>query len=259
MPTLASTQAGTGLPLVFLHAFPLSREMWAPHRPFFSKHFQFISFDLPGFGGSKPLGDTSSMEGMADAVLQSLDSLGIKEPFVCAGLSMGGYVLLQLLKKAPERLRGVVLVSTRATADTAEARSRRFKMIERVNQEGLGSLSEIMLPSLLGASSFHGRPELVDQVRQWIRTGQLEGVLAALRGMAERPDLSHLLTSMPVPALVLNGAEDKATPLAEMTEMARQIAGAPFHSLPSAGHLLSLEQPDIFGDLVVRFLQRSVL
>src|SRR5436305_1080728 len=104
---------GSGVPLVFIHAFPLSHRMWDLSKPVLSKHFRFITLDLPGFGAAPVSGEVSRMDVMAKEILATLDQQNVKEKFVVAGLSMGGYVMLQLLKMAPDRVRGAAFVSTR--------------------------------------------------------------------------------------------------------------------------------------------------
>src|SRR5688572_30286469 len=184
----SSVMTGTGLPVVLIHAFPLSRRMWEPNLPAFSRHFKMITPDLPGFGDSPLTGDATSMEEMARQVLKTLDGLKITEPAVMAGVSMGGYVLFQILKLAPERVRAAAFISTRAAADTPEGRDRRMKTIEMVEKEGLKPLAEKMMANLLGKSTREGKPDLVATVKNWIEGANPQGVCAALRGMAERPE-----------------------------------------------------------------------
>lgn len=257
---LAYDRQGTGIPLVFIHAFPLSRRMWEINKSNFVRNFQVIAPDLPGFGDS-PLGtrDTVTMEEMAREVQTLVTSLNIKEKIVLAGVSMGGYVMFQLLKLIPDQIRALVFVSTRATPDTNEVREKRFKTIEMIEKEGLGALAEKMIPNLFGATSRDAKLPVVGQVREGITSADPKGVIAALRGMAARPDSTALLSTIKVPTLVLSGAEDLFVPVAEMQAMAQPIAGVEFKTVEKAGHLLNLEQPAVFKDLFLHFLKGRVL
>jgi pimeloyl-ACP methyl ester carboxylesterase len=261
---LSYNRAGSGVPLVFLHAFPLSQKMWDVNRPHLSRNFELITVDFPGFGQS-PLppeiktGGVLSMEFMARQVAETLDHLQISEKIVLAGVSMGGYVAFRFLELFPERLRALVLLSTRSAPDTPPARESRFKNIDLVQKEGVKALAQKTVPALLGKSSLASRPTLVEEVRQQVESADPFGVCVALRGMAERPDSSSLLKGIQVPTLVVAGEEDTVIPSAEIKTMAEQISKSEFHVLPQAGHLLNLEQPDAFKDIFQHFLKRRVL
>jgi pimeloyl-ACP methyl ester carboxylesterase len=178
---LAFERAGQGIPLVFVHAFPLSRKMWDGVKPAFSKNFQFICVDLPGFGETPLSSDTSTMEFMAREIVATLDAIGVKDKFVATGVSMGGYVLMQLVRLFPERLRGMVLVSTRSAADTPEGRQKRFQTIQMVEKSGTGPLAEKMMPQLFGKTSLTAQLPVINEVKGWIQQASPKAVCAALR------------------------------------------------------------------------------
>lgn len=256
---LAFERAGQGLPLVFVHAFPLSRKMWDGVKPAFSKNFQFICVDLPGFGETPLSSDTSTMEFMAREIVATLDAIGVKDKFVATGVSMGGYVLMQLVRLFPERLRGMVLVSTRSAADTPEGRQKRFQTIQMVEKSGTGPLAEKMMPQLFGKTSLAAQLPVINEVKGWIQQASPKAVCAALRGMAERPDSNFILPQIQVPTLVLSGTEDLFIRTPEMEGMAKLIPKAEFHAVEGAGHLLPNEKQDVFNDHFLHFLKRNVL
>src|SRR3712207_3777582 len=97
------TTAAARPPLVLLHAFPLSSEMWKPQVAAMSKDFRVLTPDLPGFGKAATFDDNPSIDGMADAVARFLDAQSVTEPFALGGLSMGGYVALAFARKYPNR------------------------------------------------------------------------------------------------------------------------------------------------------------
>jgi pimeloyl-ACP methyl ester carboxylesterase len=234
--------------------------MWDGLKPSLSKNYQFISIDLPGFGGSALPSKTSTMEAMARDIIATLDAAEVKDKFVASGVSMGGYVLLQLARLFPERLRGLALISTRSSADTPEGREKRFRTIELVEKPGgIDVLAEKMMPQLFGATSLSSKLPVIEQVKGWIKGANPAAVCAALRGMAERPDSTSLLKSIAVPTLVLSGTEDIFIPTSEMEAMAKGISGSEFHAIPQAGHLIPLETPAIYVDKFAHFLKRRVL
>jgi pimeloyl-ACP methyl ester carboxylesterase len=240
--------------VLFLHAFPLSRRLWQPQLAALSPHHRYLVLDAPGFGGSALAGPVSRMEDLAAQALALLDHRSI-ERAVVAGLSMGGYAALALVEAAPERLRGLILSDTRAAADTPEGRQGRFDSAALALREGSGALAGTLLPKLLGDTTRRERPEIVDRVAGWIAEAPREGVAAAQRGMAERPDRFAVLHRLAVPALVLVGEEDGLTPPDDSRRLAEALAGSRLEIVPGAGHLSSLEAPDTWNAAVAAFLQ----
>lgn len=245
---------GSGLPVVLLHAFPLSRAMWQPQRGMLADLCRLITPDLPGFGGSPLLGDTPSVDGMADAVAETLDSLGITGPIVLGGLSMGGYVAFAFARKYPDRLAGLILADTRAEPDDDAAKANRDKLIGLASTSPASTIIDQMLPKLLGTSTPDRRPDLVELVRRIGAEQRPAGILAAVQALRDRPDSRPLLREIRVPTLVLVGREDVLTPPAMAESMAKGIAGAKLVILEEAGHLSNMEQPVAFSDAVRRFV-----
>lgn len=256
--TLAYHEAGQGDPLLFLHAFPLSSRMWEGQLAAFSPSHRCLALDFAGFGGSVAAvtaGEVSRMEDLADQARALLDHVGVERAVVC-GLSMGGYAAFALAEAAPERLAGLILADTRAGADTEEGRKGRLAMAERVAKEGTGFLAEAMIPKLLGSTTRAERPQVVSWVSQEIAAARPEGVAAAQRGMAERPDRFATLAKLAVPTLALAGEEDELTPPDEARRLAAAVAGSHLAILPRAGHLSSLETPGAWNGAVAQFLRQ---
>ena len=245
---------GTGLPVVLLHAFPLSRAMWQPQRGMLADACRLITPDLPGFGGSSMLGGTPDVDGMADAVAETLDSLGVTGPIVLGGLSMGGYVAFAFARKYPDRLAGLILADTRAEPDDDAAKANRDKLIGLATTSPASAIIEQMLPKLLGPSTHARRPDLVDLVRRLGADQRPAGIVAALQVLRNRPDSRPMLGEVRVPTLILVGREDELTPPPMAESMAKGIAGAKLVILEEAGHLSNLEQPVAFSDAVRKFV-----
>ncbi len=249
---------GTGLPLVLAHAFPLDHSMWGAQIERFASQAQVIAPDLRGFGSSGVTVGTVTMEQMADDLAAILDQLGVTEPVVLCGLSMGGYVAFQFARKYPQRLRALVLCNTRSAADTPEARRLRMEMVEKVLAVGPAPVADNMLQRAFSADSLTRIPGAVEFVRERIMLTSPEGIAAALRGLAERPDSSELLSRLSVPTLAIASSDDVITPASEMREMASAIANSEFIVLPGVGHLSALEAPVEFNSVLTRFLAQRV-
>jgi pimeloyl-ACP methyl ester carboxylesterase len=253
-------EAGSGWPVVLLHAFPLSAEMWRPQLERVPEGWHFIAPDLRGFGPEAPDSRRTvpaTLDDMAADVVLLLDRLEV-ERAVIGGLSMGGYVTFALFRRAPERFSGIILADTRPQADTPAGRDGRRKLIESARTRGPAAVADAMLPKLLGKTSRSRRPSLELQVRQMIEREHAEGIVGALEAMLARPDSTPDLARIACPTLVVVGDEDELTPPADAELMQNHIVRSRLVVLPEAGHLSSLEAPDGFTLAVSDFLTSNL-
>lgn len=249
------SQAGSGPPIVFLHAFPLTHEMWQTQFETLQNEYSIVAPDLRGFGGTSSFEGTASIEQMARDVNDLLDALGISEPIVLCGLSMGGYAALNFTHHYPQRLRGLVLCDTRAEADTDEAKEKRNANIEFVKQNGAAALVEKVLPALLGETTRRENSELVEQVREWGSAAPVSTLVAALEALRDRTDATPWLSQIKVPTLLIFGEEDALAPTAVIETLHNGITGSKLEKIPQAGHLSNLENPAAFNAALLEFLQ----
>jgi pimeloyl-ACP methyl ester carboxylesterase len=250
--TLAFNDQGTGLPLVFLHAFPLNRTMWQEQEEALSSRFRVITIDLRGHGESDAPLWRYTLDQAADDVIGLLNHLSIQQA-VFIGLSMGGYILFALYRKYAERVKGLVLADTRAQADTAEGKAARFQMAQTAYRNGPSAVADIMIPKLLSPTTIQTKPELVRRVRRMIEDNQISGIAGDLMAMAERPDSVPLLKQITCPTQIIVGEEDIPTPPADAKLMADEIPDIRLAVIPAAAHLSNLEQPDNFSEIVRAF------
>lgn len=251
---LAYIDSCDGLTLLMIHGFPFSSAMWEPQVEDLSSVVRVVAPDLRGHGRSEAVPGPYTMEMLADDCVGLLDYLAIFGPVVVCGLSMGGYVALELFRQIPERIAGLILVSTRAAADTAVAKANRDKMISLVEEEGVSPIAEAMLPKLLSSHTLAEDEEVVEFVQEMMEATSAAGVMGALAAMRDRPDSTPTLAGIDVPALIIHGADDQLIPLAEAKAMRSQIPHARFVVVPEAGHIPNLEQMDVFNDAVTDFL-----
>jgi YbgC/YbaW family acyl-CoA thioester hydrolase len=249
---LAVEVRGEGAPVVFIHGFPFDRTMWR-HQLAGLSRWKRIALDLRGAGASSAPANGYSVARYADDVVQVLDALGIDRAVVC-GLSLGGYILFDLLRRHAGRIRAAVLCNTKATADSPEARRGRDEMAALAEREGVGAVAERLLPQLLAPATVAAQPDVVTHLRDMIGRTPLPGLVGALRALRDRPDSTPMLDSIGVPVLAVAGAEDKIAPVDVMRAMAAAIPGAQFAVIPAAGHLAPLEQPLATSRVVADFL-----
>ncbi len=245
---------GQGPPILFAHGFPLDHEMWSAQTARLARNYRVIAPDLRCFGESPAASGVVTMEQMADDLDGLLTALGVREPVVLCGLSMGGYVAWQFWRKFAHRLRGLILADTRSQADSSEALVVRQRMIDHVLRAGTSYVADAMLPKLFAKETFERLPAVVDAVRNKILAARPESIAAAVRGLSARPDVTPLLPEIDVPALVLVGEHDALSPAAEMQAMAAAIGGARFVEIAQAGHMTPLENPQAFNAAVESWL-----
>ncbi len=252
--SLQVRQQGAGTPVLFVHGFPLDHQMWNEQFSVLGRSFRLIAPDLRGFGGSSIASGTVRMEDYADDLANLLDAMAIREPIVICALSMGGYIAFQFALKYRAKLRGLVLCDTRSAADKPEAAAGRLKTADQVLAEGPTALADGMIPKLFGPAALKDQPEIVAQTRQIILKTSREGIAAALRGMAERPDVTSALPNLDVPALLICGSEDVITPAKEMATVAAALPNARFVEIQGAGHMSPLEAPAEVNLALTEFL-----
>jgi 3-oxoadipate enol-lactonase len=248
---LALEQCGTGPAVLFVHGFPLDRTIWQ-HQLDHLTGYRRIAPDLRGMGQSDAPDLGYSMSTYAEDLVGLLDAIGEGQVVLC-GLSLGGYVAFEFLRRWRERVRGLILVDTRAEADSAEGRRARDALIGRVREQGAIAAAEAMLPRFF-TPQVSG--EIIERIRTMILRTPVSGIVGALSAMRERPDSTPLLATLTgVPTLVVVGAEDMITPPSIAQGMAAAIPGARLMEIPGAGHLPCVEQPVPTTRAILKFLQ----
>jgi pimeloyl-ACP methyl ester carboxylesterase len=247
-------EAGSGPAVVLLHAFPLNASMWSAQREALGGSYRVLCPDQRGFGGTQLGHDDPSLDEVADDVAAMLDARKV-ETCVLGGLSMGGYLAIAFLRRHPDRVRGLILADTKASADSDEAAANRRRMAEAVIEAGDSALLlEEVLPTLVGATTKGRRPLVYGRVKALVERAPAYAVAWAQRAMAERPDSLDTLRAVTVPALVVWGEEDTLSPRAEAEAMADALPDGRLVTIPDAGHLTAVEAPEEFNAAVAEFL-----
>lgn len=254
---MAYVERGEGDPMVLLHAFPLNSRMWAHQAEALAglrPSWRVITPDYPGFGRSPHPPAQPDVRYYAEQVGELLDKLEL-DRIVLGGISMGGYVAFACLRLFPERVRALLLANTRPEPDDEDAREARRETARKVAEEGVEGLLELQLERLLAPSTLKNNKDVVESVRDMILESSPDGAVAALGAMRERPDSTDLLGKISVPTLVIGGAEDPLSTPEIMRGMADKIPNSRHVTLPGAGHLSNLEDPEGFNTAVREFLE----
>jgi 3-oxoadipate enol-lactonase len=255
-PILACIDQGIGPVLVLLHGFPLNRKMWEVEVKSWSQNFRVIAPDFRGFGDSPMSEGEFSMGGCAEDVVDLLESLRIRQKIVLLGLSMGGYVCFEFVRKYPDRLRGLILVGTQPAADSDAAKQARYETAEFVRREGTAALGERLIPRFLGKTTLATKRAVVESLRELIASSSPEAIAQACYGLASRRDSRSLLVDIKLPTLIVAGSEDPVVPSAQAEIMQREIRDSSLVVVEQCGHLINLEQPKVLDRVVNNFLNR---
>jgi pimeloyl-ACP methyl ester carboxylesterase len=254
---LAFDDDGPGPVVVLLHGFPLDRSMWRHQRSSVGAVYRVICPDFRGHGTSAAPDGIYTVDSMADDVLELLDGLQLFDPLVIGGLSMGGYVALSIAVRYPERVKGLMLMDSRAAADTPEAAKAREELARQVEESGKTEpVIEAMLPKLFCRGTFEHHPEIVAKMHARMSKTPARTISGTLRGLAIRPDRTGDLPSIKVPTLVLAGIEDKLIPWEESERVAGLLPDARLVKIPEAGHVAPIENPKAVDAAIFEFLER---
>ncbi|MGV9337329.1 alpha/beta fold hydrolase [Streptomyces sp. NPDC003688] len=239
------------LPLVLVHGHPFDRTMWAPQLAEFSAGRRVIVPDLRGYGASPVTPGTVPLSRHARDIESLLDHLGVSA-FVLAGLSMGGQIAMECAGRFGARVRGLVLADTFPEPETPEGVRSRHAMADRLLAEGMSGYADEVLERMVAP---YADPAVKAHVHRMMTGTDPEGAAASLRGRAARPDYRPLLTDLTTPTLVITGADDTYTPVADAEAMHRALTNSRLHVVPGAAHLPNLERPEEFNRVLGAFLE----
>jgi pimeloyl-ACP methyl ester carboxylesterase len=244
-----------GVPVVLIHGHPFHRGMWAPQAADLAREGRrVLAADLRGYGASEVVPGITPLEEFARDTAGLMDVLGM-ERAVIAGLSMGGQIAMEFHRLFPDRVAGLVLADTQPVGETPAGKAFRRAMAERLLAEGMSGYADEVLDKMLAPYNVTALPEVAAHVREMMRTTDPGGAAAALRGRAERPDYRATLRRVAVPALVVVGADDTYTPVADARAMHALLPDSTLVVVQGAAHLPNAERPAEFNAALRRFLR----
>ncbi len=272
-----SLEGGEAAPaLLLLHAWPLDGRLWSAAARRLSTRYRVLRPDWRGCApedgcehGSAPFQGRSrpedwppvtpadlAMDVAAILTAEAIDSV------IAAGCSLGGYVLYELLRQFPERIRAAAICDARPEADADHGEARRQADAELLAEAGRAGAEparanwrERLLPRLLGETTRARRPEVASRLAGWLAERSIAAAVRLNQGMARRRDQRPLLPTLRLPVTILAGEEDALWPAAEVRQTAAATPGAELQFIPQAGHLPMLENPAAFDPALDEFLQ----
>jgi 3-oxoadipate enol-lactonase len=253
---LAYLDTGSGPAVVLVHGHPLDHTMWQPQIDLLAPRYRVIVPDLRGYGATPlpPGKRVTLLDDFAEDILALANALHI-DRFAIAGLSLGGQIVLETYRQAPERIRALVLTDTFASLDTPEQKQTRLATADRFEREGFGDFATASLYKMMTPANAEAFPAVAEHIHRMINQSNPAGAAAALRGRTMRRDYIPLLGQIKTPTLIIVGREDAYTPVSYAEEMHRGIPGSRLEIIEEAGHMSNLERVDAFNTRLKGFLE----
>ncbi|MFD3539093.1 alpha/beta fold hydrolase [Streptomyces sp. NPDC058662] len=243
-----------GAPVILIHGHPFNRTMWAPQTAALTAAgYRVIAPDLRGYGQNPAEPGTVPLAALADDTAALLGRLGIGRA-VFGGVSMGGQIAMEMRLRHPGLVRALVLSDTSPLPETEDGRKRRRELADRLLAEGMRPYAEEVIGKMLAPYNVTGMPEAAARISAMMCATDPQGAAAALRGRAERPDYRPVLAATTEPCLVVVGADDVYTPVAEAEALHALMPHSVLAVIERAGHLPGVEQPEAFNAALLEFL-----
>ncbi len=241
--TVSYHDSGSGTPILFLHSFGHNKNLWFPQLTHFCElGYRVIAPDMPGHGESSFHPDDHTVDRIGRAYIEFLEALNV-EKCIVAGISIGGYIALRMWAHASERISALVMICSKAEADSEEIKQRRRMQIENIRENGLANFIETGGPKRVAPATVENRPWVVDWIKMMNYTVSAEANAATLEAMAVKADDTPTLAGIDVPALILSGSHDIFIPKESPYNLEKGIADSVHHVIQDAGHVASLENP----------------
>lgn len=240
---------GQGRPVIFLHGFPMSGEIWSDEFiKTVSAEFKVVVIDLPGFGSSPLPSDHFTIEDIGSKLLAWAEALKLEKP-VLIGHSLGGYVALAMVKKMPEKIAGLGLFHSTAFSDTEEKKLSRDKVIEFVEKNGVSAFTSNFIPPLF----FNKQHSGISKVKEIAACSPAAAVKGYTRAMRDRPDQSETLAAFKGRVLFLTGNHDPGIPVEAILKQAALRAPSEIQILDNQSHMGMVEAPALTSRIVRDF------
>jgi 3-oxoadipate enol-lactonase len=230
--------------IVFLHAFPLNSKMWK-YQAENLREFNIYLVDYQNLL-------KENLKDFADFVYQFLNENKI-ERAIFVGLSMGGYIIFQMVRYYKNFIKGIVLANTKASADSLELRNKRFELIKRIENEGIEFLIDEYLEKFLK----NRNKEKEEMIRNMILEAKKESLISSLKALANRESSIEILKEIEVPTLIISSTDDTLTTIEDAKIMNKYIKNSKLIIFENCAHLSNLEYPEKFNNVIRNFIYEN--
>jgi 3-oxoadipate enol-lactonase len=242
-----------GTPIICLHGFPFDKTMWQEQMDFLKSSYRIIACDIRGFGKSTDEETPLSIDLFSEDLIAFMDKINVDKAIIC-GLSMGGFIALNAMKKFPERFDALILCDTQCMADTYELKKKRSEIIDEIKVNGVSNFNEGFIKSVFHENSLNNKKDLVEKLSRIVFSNTIHIITMGLTALAERSETCSILKDITIPTLIICGKEDEVTPLNQSEFMNEAITESKLQVIDDAGHVSNLEQPIKFNKHLLDFL-----
>lgn len=254
MNSIFYTDTGKGLPVVFIHGFCQTHEVWDEFIIPFTKDFRVITIDLPGFGLS-PLPDGNfTIDDIGKTIIDWLTGLQISKAVVI-GHSLGGYVTLSIAQQQPDLLAGFGLFHSTAFADSEEKKANRHRVISFVRKNGMTRYIDAYIPSLF----VQKKSEIQEKIYELGYKTSLNSFNSYSLAMKERADRTDVLRSFLKPVIILAGQKDGIIPLKDLEKQVTFLKNPAFTLLEKSAHMGMMEEKEEAQEAIIKFASKCAL
>lgn len=242
--------------IVFIHGFPFDKSSWDLQLEAMQSDFRVIAYDIRGFGQSTSDSKPFSIDLFADDLIGLLDELGLDKVVLC-GLSMGGYIALNAVTRYPERFHKLILCDTQCNDDNDEAKEKRYKTIDLLNNGGIKIWADAFTKNLFTESAFQNNMNAVINIKSVMLSTPISTLVSTLKALADRKETCSKLFSVNTPTLIICGDSDVVTPPEKSIQMNQNIKSSILRIVPKAAHLCNVERPETFNSFIREFLNEN--
>jgi len=236
MPSIFYSEAGKGLPIIFLHGYCETSFIWKDFKNYLARRNRVITIDLPGFGKSSRVNYAFSLKDIAAEIKQLLDEKKVSAA-VMIGHSLGGYIALAYAKQFPFALKGLGLFHSNIFADPPEKKENRTKLIEFIKSNGVKPFIKTFMPSLFYEKNRRNFDELIEELSNYAEKTSPETVMEYARAMRDRESSVDFIKRFRKPVMFIIGENDQSLPLKKSLEQAVMPANSHVLRLKEVGHM----------------------
>ena len=251
MSSVYFRELGSGFPVVLIHGFPFTNQIWDSFAQKLAEDYHVITPDLPGFGHSGLPTEKLSIDSVAEILVNWLQEKKILSS-VLIGHSLGGYVTLAMAKRAPQLFKAIGLFHSTATADSEEKKESRDKVIEFITKNGVEKFTSNFIGPLF-ADQHHAGIKAVQAIAVQAKENTVKAYTIAMRN---RPDSTGVLSDFKKPILFIAGEKDGGIPVDTIKKQSQLNPHSELHILPGVAHMGMVESENQTVEIVRRFIKK---
>ena len=247
--TIAYRVQGHGPAMMLVHGYPLSGELFAKNRAALARRYTVVTPDLRGFGSSTTPDSKGGVQLYAKDMLAVMDHLHVRKAII-GGMSMGGPVVLEMYREAPQRFRGLILIDSTSSPANDVEKGEWPGFGNQARDKGVASMIPALMPNMLTGPTRMANPHLVNYLGGIVKKGSVNAAVAGGSTLAERPDSRPTLSHIKVPVLIVVGQDDPIYPVEMAQKMHQDTPGSRLVVVPGAAHAAIIEKPEVCNQAI---------